>query len=165
MTAHKRRGRPRKNRFFKGNAPNGKKRHVSALGQALKAGQEEFFQQLRHEFAAGAHIPLAAILDVKCYEEDPPDSTRRRDAEKEWNRVQSFNGGAARAVLNAERRKEIILEHADLFQRVKRGTHTANRAAELLRNRLKKADDDAWVPSIRTLNSWFADTVDENSGA
>lgn len=163
MSARQHRGRPRKSAFFKSGARRSQKRPVTLLGQALKQGQQEFAAQLRIEFGAGPNVPIAAILDVMRHEDEPKGSPWRLNAERELDRVRSCNGGAARALLNADRRRAIMLDHSDLFEQVKSGRHTANRAAELLRIRLQQEGGDGWRPSIRTLNKWFAVVVDGNS--
>ncbi|MEY4838194.1 MAG: hypothetical protein RLZZ475_2053 [Pseudomonadota bacterium] len=68
----------------------------------------------------------------------------------------AIGGGNARSVKNNLRKLSIINVHADLFERV-RGGGSADRAATHLRARLISSGTDEWVPSVRTLNSWFAE--------
>lgn len=165
MSGGRRRGRPRKQPFFKSGARLNRKLPMTALGAAMRSGQREFFAALRKANGCGPHIPIDAILEVMRFDDgDPLDDAKRQQAEGQLRYARSRDGGTLRGASNMERRREVLRDHCDLFKRVMGKKLTANRGAELLRARLANADSDAWVPSIRTLNSWFAAAVDEKSG-
>lgn len=163
MSGEKRRGRPRKVALFKdGAAPS--VRGVSPLGEAVRAGQREFFNEMRREFGAGPYLTNDMISEALKYADgDPLDEVARIAAEgaianaRSEARQQSISGGNERFRLNATAKAKIIADHYPLFEKVRSGTLRANSAVEVLRTRLLRQDFEGWVPSARTLNAWFAD--------
>lgn len=175
MSGTKRRGRPRKDkvRVFKdGPAPSG--RGISTLGEAVRAGQREFFKEMRREFGAGPYHTNDMISEVLKYSDGHLiDEVERIAAEavisnaRSRARERSVSGGQKRSRLNAAAKSEIISEHRELFEKVRNGKLTANNAAirlqgSLLENlhtedREPHHEREDWVPSVRELNMWFAE--------
>ena len=163
MSGPKRRGRPRKVAFFKsGSVQSG--RGVSPLGEALRAGQREFFEDLRKEFRAGTRLSNDMISEVLKYSDgNPLDEVARIAAEeaiadaKLEARRQSSDAGDNRSRQNAAAKSQIISDNFDLFEKVRDGKLPGNSAAKLLRARLLRQDIEGWVPSVRKLNDWFSE--------
>lgn len=161
MSGAKRRGRPRKVGLFQnGSPPSG--RGLSPLGEAVRAGQREFFKDLRKEFRAGTRLSNDMISEVLKYSDgDPIDEVARIVAEgliasaKLEARQQSTSGGNERSRLNAAAKSQIISDNNTLFEKVRSGSLSANSAAILLEARLSRQPIGGWVPSVRELNMWF----------
>jgi len=139
-------------------------RRLSPLGEAVRIGQREFSRKLRKEYRAGPHIGMELIFEEMKYSDgNPRDDAARVSAEHALARAradalkQSRKGGEGRAGLNSYVKRAVIFENRDLFDEVRLGKRSANSAAQVLRRRLTKGSDGGWIPSVRTLNDWFAE--------
>lgn len=165
MSGTKRRGRPRKNQvpvFKDGSAPSG--RGISSLGEDVRAGQREFFKEMRRGFSAGPFLTNDMISEVLKYEDGHPLEEGARIAAEEAianakskARQQSSNAGDDRSRQNASTKSLIISDNLDLFGKVRDGKLSGNSAAILLRARLLRQGIQGWVPSVRKLNDWFSE--------
>ena len=128
----------------------------------MRAGQLQFFKDLRREFRAGTRLSNDMISEVLKYSDgNPLDEVARVAAEeavanaKLEARQQSTSGGNERSRLNAAAKSQIISDNNTLFEKVISGSLSANSAAILLQARLSRQPVGGWVPSVRELNTWF----------
>lgn len=119
---------------------------------------------MRKQFRAGPHITDSMISEVLRYSDGhPTDDALRREAEDELTSgkdralVQSRKGGSFRSVQNQKIKVAHLAAYKDTFEKVRLKKLTPNSAAVWLHKQLTATGSDGWVPSIRTLNAWFAE--------